>query len=202
MQACRTTMTSREQQGQASVYRHMQFFVFIVALLLPFADALAEHEADHRYEVRGYVLDAGENAIAGRAVSVSADGGLLAQGTTDSYGYYSLHLHLHNEDRGRLLSLRAGPDRAEIRVDFDPEDRQTTRVHDASFVGGRLVEKDLGRWRTPPWIYPLAGFVVLGIILVLLERRRKRKLRQQQFGKAPAPASGGRRGKKKRRGKH
>ncbi|MGD8840048.1 MAG: hypothetical protein PVI70_10640 [Gammaproteobacteria bacterium] len=178
----------------------MRILIFIFACLLPLANAIADHEADHRYQVYGYVLDKNEKAIPGREVTISADGELLARGKTDSYGYYSLHLHLHNEDRGRLLNLRAGPDRADIRVGFDPADTHTARVHAANLVGGKLVEKELNRWRTPPWIYPLAGFIVLGFLLVLLERRRKRKLRQKQF--AHAPASRAKRGKKKRRKQH
>jgi len=174
----------------------MRILIFIMALL-PLANAMAEHEADHRYQVQGFVLDENEKAIPGREVAISADGELLARGTTDSSGYYSLHLHLHNEDRGRLLSLRAGPDRAEIRVSFDPEDQHTARVHTANLVAGKLVETELRRWRTPPWIYPLSGFILLGFALVMLERRRKRKLRQKHFGHTDA--SRGQRGKKRRR---
>ena len=175
----------------------IQRLVLTLCCLLVFVNAIAEHEADHRYSVRGYILDENERAIADREVSIFADGNLLASGRTDSDGYYSLHLHLHNEDRGRLLSLNAGAQRAEIRVDFDPGDKHTARVHDASLVGGKLVEKALNRWRTPPWIYPLAGFIVLGFVLVMLERRRKRKLRMKQPGNAPA--SGNRHRSKKRR---
>jgi hypothetical protein len=171
-------------------------------LLLPPAQVLAEHEADHRYEVRGYVLDAGENPIAGREIVVFADGAPLGRSTTDSSGYYALQLHLHNEDRRRMLNLRAGAARAEIRVDFDPDDRHTTRVHHASFIGDRLVEEELTRWRTPAWLYPLAGFIVIGFALVLLERRRKRRLRHKLFGKPDARGAGSQRGKKKRRRKH
>lgn len=178
----------------------MRILAVIFICLLPLANANAEHEADHRYEVHGYLLDENEKAIPGREVVIYADGKPLASGTTDSSGYYSLHLHLHNEDRGRLLSLHAGADRAEIRVHFDPEDNHTARVHAASLIGGKLVEKELNRWRTPPWIYPLAGFIVIGFVLVMLERRRKRKLRQKQF--AHAPASRGQRGKKRRRKQH
>lgn len=178
----------------------MRILILILACLLPLANATAEHEADHRYNVRGYLLDANDNAIAGREVAIFADGEVLASGKTDSSGYYSLHLHLHNEDRGRRLSLNAGAQQAEIRVDFDPEDTHTARVHDANLVGGRLIEEELQRWRTPPWIYPLAGFIVLGFVLVTLERRRKRKLRRKQFG--DSAAAQGRRGKKKRRKQH
>lgn len=178
----------------------MQKLLVILACLLLPVSAIAEHEADHRYEVHGYVLDDNENPVPGREVAIFADGGMLARGTTDSDGYYSLHLHLHNQDRGRRLNLHAGPDRAEIRVRFDPEDNHTARVHAANLVGGRLVEKELNRWRTPPWIYPLAGFIVLGFVLVTLERRRKRKLRTKHPGNVPA--SGSRRRKKNRRRSH
>ena len=175
----------------------MQRLILILCCLLVSIDAIAEHEADHRYSVRGYILDQNERAIADREVTIFADGNMLASGRTDSDGYYSLHLHLHNEDRGRLLSLNAGTQRAEIRVDFDPRDKQTARIHDANLVGGKLIEKALNRWRTPPWIYPMAGFIVLGFVLVMLERRRKRKLRKKHPGSAPA--SGSRQRRKKRR---
>jgi len=178
----------------------MRKLVIILSCLLLPVIALAEHEADHRYNVRGYILDENEKPIAGREVAIFADGGLLASGKTDSDGYYSLHLHLHNEDRGRLLSLKAGGQRAEIRVDFDPDDNHTAREHDANLVGGKLIEKALNRWRTPAWVYPLAGFIVLGFVLVTLERRRKRKLRAKLSGNAPA--SGSRRRKKNRRRSH
>lgn len=180
----------------------MRVLVFIAALLLAANTALAEHEADHRYQVRGYVLDANENPIPGRKVAVFADDGLLAQATTDSSGYYSLHLHLHNEDRGRRLNLQVGPDRAEIRVTFDATDLHTARIHDANFIAGKLIEKPLHRWRTPAWIYPLAGLVVIGFVLVMLERRRKRRLLRKQLAQPGSPASGAQRRKKKRRKKH
>lgn len=175
----------------------MPRLILTLACLLLSINAIAEHEADHRYNVRGYILDENERAIADREVNIFADANLLASGRTDSDGYYSLHLHLHNEDRGRVLSLNAGAQRAEIRVDFDPEDKHTARVHDASLVGGKLTETALNRWRTPPWIYPLAGFIVLGFVLVALERRRKRKLRMKHHWNAPA--SGERQRKKKLR---
>ena len=178
----------------------MRSLILAALCLLASGAAMAEHEADHRYQVRGFVLDADENALSGREIVVANGGTVLASGRTDSSGYYSLHLHLHNEDLGRVLQLRAGNARGEIRVSFDPQDRSSARIHDANFVGGELVEGSLGRWRTPAWLYPLAAFVVLGAALVMLEKRRRRKLRQshlQHVGQAAAPGS--RRRKKRRR---
>ena len=175
--------------------------LFLTAFcLLVAGPAIAEHEADHRYHVRGFVLDENDKAIAGEAVVISSAGTLLASGETDWTGYYSLHLHLHNEDLGRRLQVSAGGARGEIEVSFDPRDRTTARVHEVNFVGGRLVEGSLGRWRIPPWAYVLAGFIVLGATLVLLEKRRRRKLRAQQLQHAaPGSASGGKRRKKRRK---
>ncbi len=189
------------QVKQSTPNRDAMRNLFLTLLcLLTAGGAIAEHEADHRYQVRGFVLDANDKAIAGENVVISSGGAPLASGETDRSGFYSLHLHLHNEDLGRRLQLRAGAARGEIEVSFDPRDRSTARVHDANFVAGRLVEGSLGRWRTPPWAYVLAGFIVLGAALVLLEKRRRRKLQAQHLQHAaPGPASGGKRKKKRRK---
>ncbi len=154
----------------------------------------AEHEADHRYNVRGYLLDAGERGIASQEVAVFDDGKLLGSGKTDSSGYYSIHLHLHNSDLRRKLTLRAGSSQAQLRVKFDPKDKTTVRVHEANFIGGEFVEGSLGRFRLPPWAYVLAGLVVFGFALVTLEKRRRAKIR-----KKITPAGGKSKGKKRRR---
>ncbi len=178
----------------------MRTLFLTLLCLLTTGHAIAEHEADHRYQVRGFVLDANDKAIAGEAVVISSAGAPLASGETDWTGYFSLHLHLHNEDLGRKLQVRAGGARGEIEVSFDPRDRTTARAHDVNFVGGRVVEGSLGRWRTPPWAYVLAGFIVLGAALVLLEKRRRRKLRAQQLQHAaPGLPAGGKRKKKRRK---
>ena len=157
----------------------------------------AEHEADHRYDVRGYLLDAEERGIANQEVLVFNDGKLLGTSKTDSSGYYSIHLHLHNSDLRQNLTLRAGPSQAQLRVDFDPTDKTTMRIHEANFVAGEFVEGDLGRFRLPSWIYPLGGLIVIGFILVTLEKRRRAKLRRRTTA---AKSSGGQsKGKKHRR---
>ncbi len=179
----------------------MRIFLLFTAWLLLTHNVFAEHEIDHRYQVHGYVLDAKEKPIAGRAVVVSDQGAVIARGKTDASGYYSLHLHLHNEDNRRVLQLRAGSAQADIRVSFDPHDLSTARVHDASFVAGKLVEADLGRWRISAWVYVLAGLGAIGTLLVVLEKRRKRKLRRQGAGLAGRPVAAEKRRKKNRRGK-
>ncbi|MDH3536212.1 MAG: hypothetical protein OER87_10735 [Gammaproteobacteria bacterium] len=157
---------------------------------------MAEHEVDHRYNIRGYVLDDQKQAIINQDVLAYDGDSLLVGSKTDSDGYYSMHLHLHNEDRGKKIRIRAGSSEAEIRVTFDPADDTTLRIHDANLVGGKLVEGSLGRFRMPPWVYPLAGLLVTGFLLVMLEKRRRKKLKQKQ------PDSAGKQHRSSHRGKN
>ena len=127
---------------------------------------------------------------------------MLASGTTDSDGYYSLHLHLHNEDNHRKLRLRAGSNEAQLRINFDPKDLNTLRVHDANFVAGNFIEGELGRFRIPPWLYPVGGLVIVGIFVVMLESRRKKKIKQKQAGAGRHHSPSQRKSKKRRGKKH
>lgn len=166
------------------------------------ANAWAEHEVDHRYNVRGYILDANQKAVSDLNVQIFSDSELLGSITTDSSGFYSLHLHLHNADRGKTLLLRAGPNDAELRVNFDSSDKTTVRVHHANFVNGIFSEEPLSRFRIPAWAYPVGGLLLLGVIAIALETRRKKKIRQKMkhahSSQAPSKHKA-KKGKRKRR---
>lgn len=97
---------------------------------------------------------------------------------------------MHNEDNRSIIKLRTGAHEAEVQVSFDPGDLNTLRVHNANFIAGELVESELSRSRIPPWIYPVGGFLALGVIAVLLEKRRKKKIRQKKYGSTEKAASG------------
>ena len=170
-------------------------------LCLLASNVQAEHEVDHRYQVRGYLLDENDRGIANQDVIAFDGTSPIASGKTDSSGYYSLHLHLHNEDNGRRLRLRAGPHQADLRVRFDPGDLTTIRVHDANFIAGKFVEGDLGRFRVPGWVYPLVAILIIGFGLVLLEKRRRRKILQSKFASTSGSSSDSRKTKRKRRKK-
>jgi len=181
----------------------MRFFVVILlTLCLATNNALAEHEVDHRYTVRGYILDAQEKALADQEVQAYDGASLLARARTDSAGFYSMHLHLHNEDKGKEIRLRTRSGEADIRISFDPADDTTQRVHDANIVGGKLVEGSLNRFRIPSWFYPLAGFFAIGFILVMLEKRRRKKLRHNPSMSGTGKARSVRRGRKKKSRRH
>ncbi len=173
--------------------------VFVGCLMI--TNVWAEHEVDHRYNIRGYVLDENQQGISAQDVRVFDGSSLLKETRTDSAGYYSLHLHLHNADNRRTLKLRAGPHEAELRVSFDAKDLNTIRIHEANFIGGEYIEGKLDRFRIPPWIYPLGGFLALAVIVVFLEKRRKKKIKQKQSGPTEKPPASGRKTKKRRRKK-
>jgi len=172
----------------------------VIVGCLGITNAWAEHEVDHRYNIRGYVLDENQQGIGNLNVQVFYGNSLLANGKTDSGGYYSIHLHLHNSDNRRILRLRAGSYESELRVTLDPGDMSTLRVHDANFIDGEYIEGALERFRIPPWLYVVGGLLALGAIVVILETRRKKKIRQKMVvSREMRPP--GKRKSKKRRGK-
>jgi len=166
--------------------------------LLLVACVSADHEPDHRYNVLGYVLDENEKPIPDQTVQALSGSSVLGSARTDDSGYYSIHLHLHNADLSRTLTLQVGKQEAEIQVAFDPQDRSSVRTHEANFVGGKLVETGLGRFRVPPLLYAIAGVLYLFVIAFALERRRKKKRRRTLAAQAAAQSPSG---KKKRKGK-
>ena len=176
--------------------------ISVIAGCLLFTGVRADHEPDHRYNIRGYVLDARQQGIDNITVQAFADGKSLGTSKTNADGYYSMHLHLHNEDYRRVIKLRAGPHEAELRVTFDPEDSTSARIHEANFVDGQLVEGALSRFHIPPWSYPVVGLVLIMTILVFLEKRRKKKIRLAKFGSSAKHHPSGHKAKKARRKKH
>jgi len=174
--------------------------VFVGCLMI--TNVWAEHEVDHRYNIRGYVLDENQQGISNQDVRVFDGSSLLKETKTDSSGYYSLHIHLHNADNHRMLKLRADPYEAELRVSFDAKDLNTLRIHEANFIGGEYIEGKLGRFRIPSWIYPLGGLLALAVVVVFLEKRRKKKIKQKKAESIEKAPTGSRKAKKGRRKKH
>ena len=175
---------------------------FIIAGSLFFNNVWADHEADHRYNIRGYVLNAKQQGIDAITVQAFAQGELLGSSKTDAEGHYSIHLHLHNSDYHRILKLRAGSQQAELRVTFDVEDDTSARIHEANFVDGEFIEGSLGRFRIPPWSYAVGGLLLFMMTLIYLERRRKKKIRLAKHGKNETHPPSRQRAKKSRRKKH
>lgn len=158
--------------------------ISVVAMLMALfaSTVLAEHEADHRYDVRGYVLDAQKNPRSGVPVTILMDDKTIGSGRTDSKGFYSVRLHLHDSDIGRTLKVRAGNAQAEIRMQAKRGDQTTTRFHHVNFVGREFVEGKLSAGSVPTWAYIAAAPVVLwaGVYMTGAMRRRIRKTKSTQ----------------------
>ena len=143
-------------------------------MLLYAGTAAAEHEADHRYDVRGHVLDAKKNPLSGVPVTILMADQAVGSARTDSEGYYSVRLHLHDSDIGRALTVRAGDAQAEIRMQAKRGDQTTARVHHLNFIGRQFEEKKLAAGKIPTWAYIAAAPLVLwGVVYVGGATRRK-----------------------------
>ncbi|GGO88150.1 hypothetical protein GCM10011348_42990 [Marinobacterium nitratireducens] len=164
-------------------YALLSGLVLTLCLLDPGAThAGLSNAPDHRYTIKGFVLDAQDNPIPDVKVVATANNGLSDQRVTDRRGFYSLNLHLHNEDLGRLVTVQAGTQQTRIKVSFDPEDTTTNREHDLNFIGGSISERDLGFRGLPTWAYVGAGLALLGFAaarVARVHRRRKRRLARQ-----------------------
>ena len=161
----------------------MEMVIIAVFLLVFAATAAAEHEADHRYDVRGHVLDPQKNPLSGVPVTILMGEQTIGSTRTDSKGYYSVRLHLHDSDIGRALIVRAGDAQAEIRMQAKRGDQTTARVHHLNFVGGKFEEKKLAAGQIPTWAYIAAAPLVLwGVVYVSGATRRK--VRRAKLGKA------------------
>lgn len=169
----------------------------LAASLLVFAaTAVAEHEADHRYDVQGYVLSADKRPLDGVPVAILKDDRLIGSGRTDGEGYYAIRLHLHDSDIGGSVAARAGKHQALVRMQAEHGNRMKARVHYVNFVGSEVSEKNLSGSSVPTWVYLAAVPCVLwaAVYFTGVIRRRVRKLRL-----ANAPAQPG--WEKKRKGK-
>lgn len=93
---------------------------------------LAMHEIDHRLTVHGTVRDGRSfpgTLLADKAVVIrnSKTGEVLERGVTNQQGQFSLVLHVHNEDRGMLITIQSEGVEKTLELQFDPEDRSTER---------------------------------------------------------------------------
>lgn len=150
---------------------------------LPAAQVLADHEADHRYTVEGFVLDEEEAPHPDVEVVVTADEGVLGRDVTDRRGFYRIELHLHTPDLGKSLTVNAGEQAADIEVTFDPADAETERIHDLNFVGAEATQDDLGFRGFPTWAYVLIGLIIVIVVARTISKvlkRRRRMLRKQE----------------------
>jgi hypothetical protein len=185
---------------QRHVMNRLGLLIGVVPLMMFAAPAVAEHENDHRYDVKGYVLSVDKRPLDDVPVAVLKDGQLIGSGRTNGEGSYAIRVHLHDSDIGATLTVRADKHQASIRMQAEHGNQTTARVHHVNFVGGVVSEKELFGSTVPTWVYLVAAPFVLWAVVYFGEMIR-RKIRKLQLAKAPAQPGQqkkGRKGKRKR----
>jgi len=159
-----------------------RFLLANLFLLITFPQvALSEHEADHRYTLLGYVLDAKKNAIQNTDVKVLLDGKLIAQKSTDSQGFYKAKLHLHDPDYGKKLEIVTASGKGTVKIIFNLGDKETERLHYINFINGELSEGEMSASGVPQWVYFAAGgFLVLIIVIVMGTKSKSIKSKKKK----------------------
>jgi hypothetical protein len=160
-------------------------FAFVVLFLGMFfvtvegvEPAWATHDTQHRYTVFGYVRDGQGKPLSDVKVTVT-DIPLNQTGTafTDVSGYYEVLLHLHNENLGDEILIKAQDNEKRAKVGFDPQDHFTERRAEIDFGASAANRPDQG-WRY--YSYGAAVAVIVGgFISWRLTQKRAKRLRAQ-----------------------
>lgn len=182
-------------------------FAALAAFLsvFPVSVSLAMHEADHRYDVAGYILSAENQAISGVTVAGHVNGKLMGSGRSDADGYYRFTMHLHDSDVGRELRLKTADYQGTVRLSMTPGDKTTLRLQHVNFVGGKLVEGELpGRGRISSAVIVAGAATAILLVSFFATRhfrrmRRRRQRAEQKSVKGTAQSPSKHRKRKKRR---
>ena len=123
-----------------SLLRAALTVVMAIGVLAP--PAVAEHEAQYRYTVLGYVKDGTGTPRKSVGLEVTRERtGLAYQGETDASGLYVIVTRLADEGRGERLLVRAGPAALWVTARFDPADHTSERGTRVDFAGGKPAER-------------------------------------------------------------
>ena len=166
-------------------------------------DVSAEHTVDHRYTIWGYVKDADGAPLKGISVAIT-DGreNRLGVARTGANGRYSIRLHLHNSDLGRLLSVEANNVSRQLRVTFSPNNITSARTHRVDFLGRQAVEiLRPDRSLTTYMLLAIGAAAVIIPAFLYVRGRAKRQRRppgSARRGQGPAKAPARRRPRKKK----
>jgi hypothetical protein len=101
------------------------------------APAGATHLPDHRFIVLGYLAGADGRPLGRTPVVVTRlKTGLEYPVRSEGDGFYLAVVHLHDEDQGERLRVRAGGAAVEVRARFDVRDRKVERGTRLDLQGG------------------------------------------------------------------
>ncbi len=111
----------------------MRITPLLLSFFLLVRPVFAEHEADHRYMVKGHVRDAAGKAKEAVSVVVEHKGGEKKSTTTDGRGYYEVQFHLHDANKGDEVTVTAEGEVKKIAIDLIPGDQMTERIGQVDF---------------------------------------------------------------------
>lgn len=142
--------------------------------------AHAEHEVDHRFIVEGYVCGGDGTSVANQEVMVKDTRIPLGKTTyTDSDGFYSITLHLHNDNQGDPILVAAGDREQRLTAKFDPKDMKAERKMIVNFGSGcEGAHSGSGRW-----VYYSVGLGLAGMAAFAGTRMIRRQRRQPKRGR-------------------
>ncbi len=104
--------------------------VLLGSLIFLSGASQATHEVDHRYRIFGTVQNSEGKPVVNTKVKLTGLGGRpLGETNTDKVGGYEFRLHVHNQDLGTRFWVTANGMTGEGRINFDPGNKITERVH-------------------------------------------------------------------------
>lgn len=142
--------------------------------------AQAEHEVDHRFIVEGYVCGGDGKSMANQEVMVKDTRIPLGKTTyTDSDGFYSVTLHLHNDNQGDPILVTAGDREQRLTAKFDPKDMKAERKMIVNFGAGcEGTHSGSGQW-----VYYSVGLGLAGVAAFAGARMIRKQRRPVKRGK-------------------
>lgn len=142
--------------------------------------AQAEHEVDHRFIVEGYVCGGDGKSMANQEVMVKDTRIPLGKTTyTDSDGFYSVTLHLHNDNQGDPILVAAGDREQRLTAKFDPKDMKAERKMIVN-IGAGCEGTHSGSGR---WVYYGLGLGLAGVAVFAGARMIRKQRRPVKRGK-------------------
>ena len=148
-----------KQPGAFEKYLLSAFLLFTFSGI-----AFAEHEANHRYLVSGYVRDAVGKPLGNSTVDLEHKGGEKKKVNTDGDGYYEVRFHLHNENHGDTIVVIASGETKKIKVQFDREDEVSFRGASVDFGAASSDNAPIWTFLTIASLVVLIGTVYFGLI--------------------------------------
>jgi len=173
------------ESTQTRILSVLCFILAVVAVemvtILP--PAHAEHEVDHRFIVEGYVCGGDGQSMANQEVMVKDTRIPLGKTTyTDSDGFYSITLHLHNDNQGDPILVAAGDREQRLTAKFDAKDMKAERKMIVNFGSGcEGTHPGSGQWIYYGVGLGLAGVAVFaGAKMIRKQRRPVRRGKSQR----------------------